>query len=105
MTKDTYNPFVALSEQISHLSQKIDILGEKVTKVPESSESGQQSLDRFISEIEAAEKLGVSRGTLFKLRKRGILSGYKVAGSLKYRLSEILDTPRKIQPSFDVRHD
>lgn len=47
-------------------------------------------MDDFLTQSEAAEKLGVTVQTLIKWRKHGKIAFYKVGGAIKYKRSDLV---------------
>lgn len=84
------NPFQLLLDEIQALRQQIQLLQGKQTSAPPPTE------EVFLTQLEVADLLGVSTVTIWAWTKKGLLKSYKIGRLNRYKKSEILASPKRI---------
>ncbi len=87
-TQQFQNPFDA----ILHRFDNIENLLANLTPISPISEP----LDRFVDDNEAQNITGFSNVTLWKMRRAGKLSVYKIGTKLRYKTSDLMALPKRI---------
>jgi hypothetical protein len=92
--QNVYDPWNDLNAYYLIRPTELDQIVEAVTRRLNPKESADQILvpdiEAPISQLEASRFIGKSRQTLIKLRKRGIITAYKLGGRIYYKKSELV---------------
>ena len=92
---ESINPFQILDNRLDQIQSMIKSLEQKNFAIP----TNEPSRDRYIDTKEVSELLGVSSVSVWQYEKQGILKSYRIGNLKRFRLSEVMSSPKAIERS------
>lgn len=69
---------------------------EEVVKTATPPTTSNQEPDRYITKKEVAALFGVSEVSVWDWEKKGFLKGYRIGNLVRYKYSEVMQSPKMI---------
>jgi excisionase family DNA binding protein len=88
------NPFDNLDNRLITIEKVLVKLDDKLIHAP--SIGTEEKPDRYITTEEVAKIYGVSKVTINDWDNKGIIIGYRLGNTKRYKLSEIMTAPKLI---------
>ena len=93
MTQKLANPFEVLDARLTEIQTMLVEIRYKPPTPPPTSASD----ERYLDSSEVQKLLGISSVTVWQWEKDGILKSYRIGNLKRFKHSEILAAPKKIE--------
>jgi|GEM_PF-1539432 predicted DNA-binding transcriptional regulator AlpA len=93
MKAELTNPFEVLSRDLQTLNKNVSLLlrrTDPATPPPTPPE------EKFLDQKQVAELLQISGVSVWQWEKKGLLQSYRIGNLKRFKLSEILEAPKRI---------